>query len=189
MTPVPGSSTSSADTRILLQRFMETYRGQAEARHLECVYKLLQRVGDQRRGKYRSVIIATSCTAEQDIQVSHSLLFALVMQQQEAIIDVAAIEMEAACSEVGLQQQLEELEALILQRGLLGSDDGYVVVCAFHRLSNMRDCHLHICCICVAIKCRVHFVPPCACFDCFLVLVLMALGAEPQQSPQHCPQL
>ena len=32
----------------------------------------------------------------------------------------ACAEFEVACSEVNLQQQLEELEALILQRGLLG---------------------------------------------------------------------
>jgi hypothetical protein len=37
-------------------------------------------------------------------------------------VEVATEEMEQACSEVGLQQQLEELEALVLQRGLLGAE-------------------------------------------------------------------
>lgn len=36
----------------------------------------------------------------------------------------ACAELEVACSEVGLQQQLEELESLVLQRGLLGPADG-----------------------------------------------------------------
>lgn len=42
-------------------------------------------------------------------------------QQREAILRVATEEMEAACNEVGLQQQLQELEGLILQRGVMGA--------------------------------------------------------------------
>jgi hypothetical protein len=45
-----------------------------------------------------------------------------LLQQRDAIVEVATEEMEQACSEVGLQQQLEELEALVLQRGLLGAE-------------------------------------------------------------------
>lgn len=41
-------------------------------------------------------------------------------QQIDSIVGEACAEMEVAASEVGLQQQLEELEALVLQRGLLG---------------------------------------------------------------------
>lgn len=42
-------------------------------------------------------------------------------QQCESIVSEACAEMEVACAEVGLQQQLAELEGLILQRGLLGA--------------------------------------------------------------------
>ena len=43
-----------------------------------------------------------------------------LLQQSESVIQEACAEFEVACSEVNLQQQLEELEALVLQRGLLG---------------------------------------------------------------------
>jgi hypothetical protein len=43
-----------------------------------------------------------------------------VLQQSESVLKEACAEFEVTCSEVNLQQQLEELEALILQRGLLG---------------------------------------------------------------------
>lgn len=42
------------------------------------------------------------------------------LQQSESVVKEACAEFEVACSEVNLQQQLEELEALVLQRGLLG---------------------------------------------------------------------
>jgi hypothetical protein len=42
------------------------------------------------------------------------------LQQSESVVQEACAEFEVACSEVNLQQQLEELEALVLQRGLLG---------------------------------------------------------------------
>jgi hypothetical protein len=53
------------------------------------------------------------------------VLPAAALQQCEAILQVAASEVEAACNEVGLQQQLQELESLILQRGLMGTDRYY----------------------------------------------------------------
>jgi hypothetical protein len=46
----------------------------------------------------------------------------MFLQQCEVILQVATAEVEAACDEVGLQQQLQELESLILQRGLMGTD-------------------------------------------------------------------
>jgi len=49
----------------------------------------------------------------------------LPLQQSESVVQEACAEFEVACSEVNLQQQLEELEALILQRGLLGTGDRY----------------------------------------------------------------
>lgn len=43
-----------------------------------------------------------------------------VLQQSESVMKEACAEFEVTCGEVNLQQQLEELESLILQRGLLG---------------------------------------------------------------------
>jgi hypothetical protein len=51
-----------------------------------------------------------------------SLLPPVALQQCDKILQVACAEAEAACDEVGLQQQLQELESLILQRGLMGTD-------------------------------------------------------------------
>lgn len=49
-------------------------------------------------------------------------LWRILKKQCEVILQVAAAEAEAACDEVGVQQQLRELESLILQRGLMGTD-------------------------------------------------------------------
>lgn len=54
-------------------------------------------------------------------QIKHT--WKLLQQQSESVVQEACAEFEVACSEVNLQQQLEELEALILQRGLLGTGD------------------------------------------------------------------
>lgn len=51
-----------------------------------------------------------------------AIMSATALQQCEVILQVAAAEAEAACDEVGVQQQLQELESLILQRGLMGTD-------------------------------------------------------------------
>jgi hypothetical protein len=48
------------------------------------------------------------------------VLARLHLQQSESVVQEACAEFEVACSEVNLQQQLEDLEALVLQRGLLG---------------------------------------------------------------------
>lgn len=48
------------------------------------------------------------------------MLARLHLQQSESVVQEACAEFDVACSEVNLQQQLEDLEALVLQRGLLG---------------------------------------------------------------------
>lgn len=54
--------------------------------------------------------------------------YPLPLQQSESVLKEACVEFETASSEVHLQQQLEELEALILQRGLLGGDSRWAAV-------------------------------------------------------------
>lgn len=44
-----------------------------------------------------------------------------MLQQSESVLKEACAEFEVTCSEVNLQQQLEELESFILQRGLLSN--------------------------------------------------------------------
>lgn len=61
-----------------------------------------------------------------DCALMHTLL---PPQQSESVVQEACAEFEVACSEVNLQQQLEELEGLILQRGLLGTGDRYAATC------------------------------------------------------------
>lgn len=54
-------------------------------------------------------------------------LCCVCLQQSESVVKEACSEFEVACSEVNLQQQLEELESLVLQRGLLGDTNRYVM--------------------------------------------------------------
>jgi len=73
-------------------------------------------------------------------------------QQREAIVEVATEEMDQACNEVGLQQQLEELEALVLARGLLGAGDRchcctYWPAILAPCVDNVADSHLHASCL------------------------------------------
>lgn len=74
-------------------------------------------------------------------EVSHRqnppLLLLLCVQQSESVAQEACAEFEVACSEVNLQQQLEELEALILQRGLLGDAKRCVQCCASRSSSSV----------------------------------------------------
>jgi hypothetical protein len=67
------------------------------------------------------------------------LLCNVCLQQSESVVKEACSEFEVACREVNLQQQLEELESLVLQQGLLGDVNRYVV-----RLPTARPSSRHV---------------------------------------------
>lgn len=117
---------------VTVQTFLNTFQGRAAPRHLQQVYQLIRKVrkacilGEHSQQlPSQAVSMLLYCGVGKPTARSHLTCQCLVLlQQREAIAEVAAVEMAAACDEVGLQQQLEELEALILQRGLLGGDEG-----------------------------------------------------------------
>lgn len=137
----------------LLQTFTALFQGRAAPHQIKHTWRLLQQVrtirvdgetaAEQRRRR-RSRLShprplsavsqavwplppCSSCVLLPIIMLStlpYSRACVAYQQQSESVLSEAAAEFEVACGEVHLQQQLEELEALILQRGLLGSGSG-----------------------------------------------------------------